>query len=149
MNLHVLLHSDHSDRSLPRPYECSWGGRTHPGVWTNIETLFVALDLCWHRMNLLLLLVVPGVIGTILVAFVIVPEILERRGYNPRSARSRAIVWLTFLAIVLTPAAATGFLFSVTNLVDWLIFAAAISVAVLYDYYRLNPSRIPWQIRSR
>lgn len=85
-----------------------------------------------------------AVIATILFSFVVVPEILERRGYNPRSARVRAIVWLSFLAIVFLPAAITGFLLSVANPADWLYLIVALTVAILYDYYRLNPSQIPW-----
>ncbi len=87
--------------------------------------------------------VIGAVIASILFSFVVVPEILERRGYDPRSARVRAIVWLSFLTIVLLPAAITGFLLSVANPADWLILIVALTVAILYDYYRLNPSRIP------
>ena len=74
----------------------------------------------------------------------LVPELLERRGYDPNSRFVRALVWVTFLAIVLVPAAISGLLMSVTNPVDWLIFGVAMTVAILYDYYRLNPSKIPW-----
>ena len=84
----------------------------------------------------------------IVVPFVVVPEILERRGYNPRSAFVRAIAWATFLAIVLVPAASSGFLGSVGNPADWVIFLVAMLVAILYDYYRLNPEKVPW-LRSR
>ena len=80
----------------------------------------------------------------IVVPFVVVPEILERRGYNPRSAFVRAIAWATFLAIVLVPAASSGFLISVGNPADWVIFLVAMLVAILYDYYRLNPDKAPW-----
>lgn len=90
--------------------------------------------------------------GTIAVAivvpFVIIPEILERRGYNPRSGFVRAVAWATFLTIVLIPAASSGFLISVTNPADWVLFVVAMIVAILYDYYRLNPERVPW-LRSR
>ena len=84
----------------------------------------------------------------IVVPFVVVPEILERRGYNPRSGFVRAIAWVTFLAIVLVPAASSGFLISVRNPADWVIFLVAMLVAILYDYYRLNPEKVPW-LRSR
>jgi len=80
----------------------------------------------------------------IVVPFVVIPEILERRGYNPRSGFVRAIAWATFLAIVLIPAASSGFLISVANPADWLLFLVAMSVAILYDYYRLNPEKVPW-----
>ena len=84
--------------------------------------------------------VAAAITGTILFCFVGVPEILQRLGYNPRSAFVRALVWLTFLAIILIPAAATGFLSSVTNPAEWVFFAAVIAVAILYEYYRLNLS---------
>src|SRR5207245_8837708 len=76
--------------------------------------------------------------------FVVVPEIFERLGHNPRRAFVRGVVWTLFLAIVLVPAAATGFLFSVANVVDWVLFILALAVAILYDYYRLNPTKVPW-----
>lgn len=94
------------------------------------------------------LLLVGAVAVAIVVPFVVVPEILERRGYNPRSAFVRAIAWVTFLAIVLVPAASSGFLISVANPADWVLFLVAMIVAILYDYYRLNPERVPW-LRSR
>jgi len=84
----------------------------------------------------------------IVVPFVVIPEILERRGYNPRSGFVRAIAWATFLAIVLVPAASSGLLISVRNPADWAIFLVAMIVAILYDYYRLNPEKVPW-LRSR
>ncbi|MCI4371050.1 MAG: hypothetical protein L3J78_00190 [Thermoplasmata archaeon] len=83
-------------------------------------------------------------IAAVVIPFAVVPEILERLGYDPRSGAVRALVWASFLAIVMIPAAAVGFLFSVTNVVDWLIFLVAMAVAILYDYYRLNPTKIPW-----
>jgi len=88
-------------------------------------------------------IIVGATIGAVVVPFVLVPEILERIGYNSRSGFVRSIVWATFLAIVLVPAAASGFLLSV-RAVDWAIFAVAMVVAILYDYYRLNPGRLPW-----
>ncbi len=88
--------------------------------------------------------IVAATFAAILVPFVVVPEVFERLGHNPRRAFVRGVVWALFLAIVLIPAAATGFLFSVTNLVDWILFVLALVVAILYDYYRLNPTKIPW-----
>jgi len=88
--------------------------------------------------------IVAATFAAILVPFVVVPEILERLGYNPRRAFVRGIVWALFLTIVLAPAAATGFLFSVTNVADWVLFVLALAVAILYDYYRLNPTKVPW-----
>ncbi|SRR6266571_5273677 len=93
--------------------------------------------------------IVIATVVAIVVPFVVLPEILERKGgYNPRSGFVRAVVWASFLAIVLVPAIASGFLPSVTNPADWLIFLIAMAVAVLYDYYRLNPDKVPW-VRSR
>ena len=89
-------------------------------------------------------LVVGATSAAIVIPFLIVPEVLERRGYDPRSRFVRALVWASFLAIVLIPAAASGLLLSVTNPVDWLIFGGAMIVAILYDYYRLNPSKVRW-----
>jgi len=91
-----------------------------------------------------ILLVVAATSAAILIPFLVVPEILERRGFDPRSRFVRALVWASFLAIVLIPAAVSGLLISVTNPVDWLIFGGAMIVAILYDYYRLNPSKLPW-----
>lgn len=89
-------------------------------------------------------LVVAATCAALLVPFVVVPEILERRGHDPRSRFVRGLVWISFLAIVLLPAAASGFVFSVGNPADWAIFGVAMLVAILYDYYRLNPDRVPW-----
>lgn len=85
-----------------------------------------------------------AIIAAIIVPFVVVPEILERYGYNPRSRFVRAVVWISFLGIVLVPATASGFLSSVGNPADWTIFVLAVLVAILYDYYRLNPDKVPW-----
>ena len=95
------------------------------------------------------LLVVAAVIIAVVVPFVVVPEVAQRLGYNPRSSRVRTVVWLTFLAILFVPAAvlAPGFLPGVSA-VDWLLFLVAVVVAILYDYHRLNPDRVPWRRRS-
>ncbi len=92
--------------------------------------------------------VIAATIGAVVVPFVVVPEILERRGYNPRSAFVRAIVWASFVGIVFVPAALSGFLFSVTNPADWLLALGFLAVAILWDYYRLNPEKVP-RLRSR
>jgi hypothetical protein len=96
-----------------------------------------------------LAIVFGAVAAAILVPFLVVPEIMERRGYAPHRGLVRLLVWLTFLAIVFVPAAATGYLFTVTNPADWLLGAAFLAVAVLYDYYRLNPDKLPWHRRLR
>ena len=94
-------------------------------------------------------LVVAAVIIAVVVPFVVVPEVAQRLGYNPQSARVRTIVWLTFLAILFVPAVvlAPGFLPGVSA-ADWLLFLVAVVVAILYDYYRLNPDRVPRGRRS-
>ncbi len=93
--------------------------------------------------------IVIATVAAIVVPFVVVPEIFERRGgYNPRSGFVRGVVWASFFAIILIPAIASGFLFSVTNPVDWLLFFVAMIVAILFDYYRLNPEKAPWGRRT-
>jgi hypothetical protein len=79
-----------------------------------------------------------------LVPFAVVPEIMGRKGYNPRSWAVRRVVWITFLVIVFAPALASGLLLTVRNPADWGILIAALVVAILYDYYRLNPDKVPW-----
>jgi len=92
--------------------------------------------------------IVAATIVAVIVPFLIVPELLERSGYNPRSAFVRGIVWTSFLIIVLVPAAAVGYVFSITNPVEWLLGLGFLTIAILWDYYRLNPEKVPW-LRSR
>ena len=89
-------------------------------------------------------IIVVATFAAVLVPFVVLPEILERHGYDPHSAFVRGLVWVSFLAIVLIPAIATGFLFSVRNVADWVLLVVFLVVAILYDYYRLNPGKVPW-----
>jgi len=89
-------------------------------------------------------IIVAATIVAVLVPFLVVPELLERRGHNPRSALVRGIVWTSFLAIVLVPAAAVGYVFSITNPVEWLLGLGFLTIAILWDYYRLNPEKVPW-----
>ena len=93
-------------------------------------------------------IIVIATFAAVLVPFVVLPELLERAGYNPRSASARAIVWISFFVIVLVPATATGFLFSVRNPIDWLLFLVFVIIAILYDYYRLNPEKLRWARRQ-
>src|SRR5207245_11758870 len=88
-------------------------------------------------------IIVAATIVAVLVPFLVVPELLERRGYNPRSAFVRGIVWASFLAIVLVPAAAVGYLFSITNPVEWLLALGFLTIALLWDYSRINPETAP------
>ena len=89
-------------------------------------------------------LLFAAVCAAILGPFVVLPEILERKGLDPRSARVRGLVWITFLLIVFVPATLSGYTLTVGNPADWTIFAVAMAVAILYDYYRLNPQKVPW-----
>lgn len=89
------------------------------------------------------LLLIALVFVAILFPFVVVPEILERWGYDPKSRFVRLIVWATFLLLVLIPAALSGFLNTVTSPVDWMILAGAILLAGFWEYYRLHPGRFP------
>jgi hypothetical protein len=89
-------------------------------------------------------LLFAAIAATILWSFVVVPELMERRGFNPRSGFVRGLVWISFLLIVFLPAVVTGYVFSVRNPADWVIFGLAMTVAILYDFYRLNPEKIPW-----
>lgn len=93
-------------------------------------------------------LIIAATIVAVIVPFLVVPELLERLGYSPRSAFVRGIVWASFLAIVLVPAAAVGYLSTITNPVDWLLGVGFLTIAILWDYYRLNPEKVPW-LRSR
>ncbi len=89
------------------------------------------------------LLVVVLIFIAILFPFVVIPEILERAGYDPKGRFVRLVVWACFLMLVLVPAALSGFLFSVTSPVDWLILVCAIALAMLWEYYRLHPGEFP------
>jgi small-conductance mechanosensitive channel len=89
------------------------------------------------------LLVVALTFLAIIFPFVVVPEILERWGYDPKSRFVRIVVWVTFLLLVLIPAALSGFLATVTSPVDWLILAGALLLAIFWEYYRLHPGRFP------
>jgi len=88
-------------------------------------------------------LVIALVFVAILFPFVVVPEILERAGYDPKSRLVRIVVWSCFLILVLVPAALSGFLATVTSPVDWLILFGAIAFAMLWEYHRLHPGKFP------
>src|SRR5438445_11147306 len=94
------------------------------------------------------ILLFGAICASIIGPFVVLPEILERIGLNPRGRVVRGLVWTTFLLILFVPAALSGYVFTVRNPVDWVIFAVAMTIAILYDYYRLNPQRVPW-VRAR
>src|SRR5207245_10390363 len=88
------------------------------------------------------LLLFGAIAVAIVVPFVVVPEILERRGYNPRSGFVRASAWVTFLAIVLVPAPSSGFVLWVRHPAAWVLFLVALLVAILYVCCRLPPDRL-------
>ncbi len=88
-------------------------------------------------------LVIALVFFAIIFPFVVVPELMERWGYDPRSRFVRLLVWAVFLILVLMPAALSGFLATVTSPVDWLILVAAIAVAMVWEYYRLHSGKSP------
>lgn len=86
---------------------------------------------------------IAATFAAVLVAFVVVPEVLERRGHDPKGAYVRAWVWGTFLALVLVPAALSGYLFTVTNPAEWFLLGIALVVAIAWEYYRLHPKTFP------
>jgi hypothetical protein len=94
------------------------------------------------------ILLFGAICASIVGPFVVLPEILERKGFNPRSGLVRGLVWTTFLLILFIPATLSGYVFTVRNPADWAIFAVAMAVAILYDYYRLNPAKVP-RVRRR
>ncbi len=121
-------------------------GRAELKVWPARDETFFRPRVFARKMADLLVtaLVVLATFAAVLVPFLVIPEILGRNGYNSRSLFVRGIVWVSFLAIVLVPAVASGFLPSVSNLADWVLLVLALIVAVIYDYYRLNPEKVPW-----
>ncbi len=88
-------------------------------------------------------LLIALIFVAIVFPFVVVPELLERAGHDPKGRFVRILVWACFLILVLLPAALSGFLATVTSPVDWLILVGAIAVAMLWEYYRLHPGQFP------
>ena len=88
-------------------------------------------------------LLIALVFVAILFPFVVVPELLERAGYDPKDRFARILVWTCFLILVLVPAALSGFLVTVTSPVDWLILVFAVAFAMLWEYHRLHPGKFP------
>jgi hypothetical protein len=89
------------------------------------------------------LLVVALIFVAILFPFVVVPEIMERAGYDPGGRFVRILVWACFLILVLVPAALSGFLATITSPIDWLILVFALVFAALWEYHRLHPRAFP------
>lgn len=79
----------------------------------------------------------------ILFPFVVVPEILERWGYDPKSRFARLVVWSTFVVLLVVPGALSGALWNALGPADWLILFGAVSFAMLWEYYRLHPGEFP------
>ncbi len=89
------------------------------------------------------LLLVVLVVVAILFPFLVVPEILERWGYDPKSRFVRLLVWSTFVLLLLIPAALSGALWNVLGPGDWLLLFGAVAFAMLWEYYRLHPGEFP------
>src|SRR5438046_10392571 len=77
------------------------------------------------------LIVFAAMAIAVIMPFVVVPEILERKGFNPKSGSVRSLVWVSFLLIVFVPAVASGFLFSVRTLADWANLGVGLMLAIL------------------
>ncbi len=79
----------------------------------------------------------------VLFPFVVVPEILERWGYNPRSRFVRAVVWTTFALFLLVPATLSGALWTYLGPADYILIFGAVAFAMLWEYHRLHPGEFP------
>jgi hypothetical protein len=79
----------------------------------------------------------------ILVPFVVLPEILERWGYEPRSRFVRLLVWSCFVLLLLVPVVLSGTAGTVFGAGQWLLLFGAVSFAMLWEYYRLHPGTFP------
>lgn len=79
----------------------------------------------------------------ILFPFVVVPEILERWGYDPKSRFVRLLVWSVFAVFLLVPATLSGALWSALTPADGLLIVIAVTLAILWEYHRLHPGEFP------
>ncbi len=79
----------------------------------------------------------------ILVPFVVVPEVLERWGYDPKTRFVRLLVWSCFAILVVVPAVLSGALWTALGPGDWLLLFGAVVFAMLWEYYRLHPGTFP------
>ena len=90
------------------------------------------------------LLVVSVLVAVaIVVPFVVVPEILERWGYDPRSRFVRLLVWSCFALLLVVPVLLSGSAPTVFGAGQWLLLFAAVAFAMLWEYYRLHPGEFP------
>lgn len=79
----------------------------------------------------------------ILFPFVVVPEILERWGYDPKSRFVRLLVWTVFTVFLLVPATLSGALWTAVTPGDAVIAIFAVTLAILWEYHRLHPGEFP------
>lgn len=79
----------------------------------------------------------------VLFPFVVVPEILERWGYDPRSRFVRLVVWSTFVLLIVLPGVLAGSLWTAVGAGDVLILIGAVAFAMLWEYHRLHPGEFP------
>ncbi len=79
----------------------------------------------------------------ILFPFVIVPEILQRWGYDTKSRFVRVVVWSVFVTFLIVPAALSGALWANLSPADWVVLALVVTFAALWEYHRLHPDTFP------
>ncbi len=79
----------------------------------------------------------------ILFPFLVVPEVLERWGYDPKSRFVRALVWATFVLFLAVPAVLSGSVWSALSPAEWLLLLIALTFAGLWEYHRLHPDTFP------
>ncbi len=79
----------------------------------------------------------------ILFPFLIVPEILERWGYDPKSRFVRILVWSVFVLFLVVPAVLSGALWTALSAAEWLVLLIAVILASLWEYHRLHPDTFP------
>ena len=89
------------------------------------------------------LLLIVLIAFAILFPFLVVPELLERWGFDPKSRFVRLVVWSCFVLLLLVPAALSGALWNVLGPADWIFLFGAVAFAMLWEYYRLHPGKFP------
>lgn len=105
------------------------------------ETFIPMRALFTPSMADVLLLMLVAV--AILFPFLVVPEILERWGYDAKSRFARLVVWSCFLVLILVPAVLSGVLWNLMGPAGWLLLLAAVAFAMLWEYHRLHPWEFP------
>src|SRR5438132_13283980 len=92
-----------------------------------------------HRLQLLrsdvdpvqTLIVFAAMAIAVIMPFVVVPEILAGKGFNPKSGSVRSLVSVSFLLIVFVRAVASWFRFSLRNLAAWAYLPVGLVLAIL------------------